>query len=160
VCLCPTTERDLADGIGPSSPLVEAGVPLALGTDSQAMIDPLEEARAVELDERLASHGRGRHDAPSLLRAATGHGHTALGWPEAGGIEVGALADLVSIRLDSVRTAGSTEDHALEAAVFAAGPADVHHVVTGGRVVVDEHRHVDLDVAAELDHAVNGVLTP
>ncbi len=74
VCFCPTTERDLADGIGPAASLEAAGARLALGSDSHAVIDLLEEARAVELDERLATGARGGHDAPSLLRAATDHG--------------------------------------------------------------------------------------
>ena len=80
-CLCPTTERDLADGIGPARAMRDAGAHLTLGSDSHAVIDLLEEARAVELDERLASGVRGSHDAPSLLRAATTHGHVSLGWP-------------------------------------------------------------------------------
>ena len=49
-CFCPTTERDLADGIGPARELLDAGAGLALGSDSHAMIDPIEEARAVELE--------------------------------------------------------------------------------------------------------------
>src|SRR5262249_45744138 len=68
VCLCPTTERDLADGIGPAPELAAAGSPLALGTDSHAVIDLFEEARAVELDERLRSLRRGRFDGAALLR--------------------------------------------------------------------------------------------
>ena len=114
------------------------------------MIDLLEEARAVELDERLATGVRGRHDTASLLRMATADGHASLGWPDAGRIEPGALADLTSIGLDSVRTAGTADDHALESAVFAATAADVHHVVIGGRVVVRDGRHTTIDVPAEL----------
>ena len=34
VCMCPTTERDLADGIGPARALADAGSPLTLGSDS------------------------------------------------------------------------------------------------------------------------------
>jgi formiminoglutamate deiminase len=152
VCMCPTTERDLADGIGPARALRDAGASLALGSDSHAVVDLFEEARAVELDERLASLVRGSHDAPSLLRAATRHGHECLGWPEAGGIEVGGMADLVTVALDSVRTAGAGP--ALETAVFAATAADIRHVVAGGRVVVDGGRHVTLDVAAELSRTI------
>jgi formiminoglutamate deiminase len=151
-CLCPTTERHLADGIGPARALRDAGASLAIGSDSHAVVDLFEEARAVELDERLASLVRGSHDAPSLLRAATVHGHECLGWPEAGRIEAGAIADLVTVALDSVRTAGAGP--ALETAVFAATAADVRHVVAGGRVVVDGGTHVALDVAAELSRAV------
>lgn len=157
-CFCPTTERDLADGIGPSKALADAGASLALGSDSHAVIDPFEEARALELDERLASGGRGRHDAPSLLRAATSAGHAALGWPEAGAIQPGALADLVTVRLDSVRLAGVDPDVALEAALFAAVTADVDSVICGGRQLVRGGAHTSIDVAAELREAIAAVV--
>ena len=148
--MSPTTERDLADGIGPSTALRDAGARLTLGTDSHAVIDVLEEARGVELDERLVSRRRGYHDAPALLRMATEHGHASLGWPDAGRIEAGRLADLTTVTLRSVRTAGTRADHALASAVFAATAADVTHVVVGGRVVVRGGHHTRLDVAREL----------
>jgi formiminoglutamate deiminase len=152
-CICPTTERDLADGIGPTVVLRDGGARLALGSDSHAVIDLLEEARALELDERLASRERGRHDTPSLLHMATTSGHAALGWPEAGRIAVGGYADLTTVAMDSVRTAGTPVEHALATAVFAATTADVRHVVVGGRVVGRDGVHTTIDVAAEL-HAV------
>ena len=86
-CLCPTTERDLADGIAEARRLRDAGAASPLGSDSHAVIDLFEEARAVELDERLATYERGRHRAADLLRAATADGHASIGWPEAGRIE-------------------------------------------------------------------------
>ncbi len=132
-CLCPTTERDLGDGTGPARSLHEAGSPLTLGSDSHAMIDLFEEMRAVELDERLATQQRGHWTAPELLDAATGNGHESLGFPDAGRIAVGQRADLVTVRLDSVRTAGTGATP--EAAVFAAAAPDVRRVVAGGRVV-------------------------
>ena len=157
VCLCPTTERDLADGIGPAGALAAAGCALSLGSDSQAVIDLFEEARAVELDERLATRVRGHFTAPELLTAATTGGACALGWPDAGRLEVGALADLVSVRLDGVRTAGTGP--ALEAAVFAAGAGDVAEVVVGGRHVVSGGRHLLMDdVPGALARAVAAVL--
>ena len=96
-CVCPTTERDLADGIGRMRRLRDAGASLSLGSDSHAVIDLFEEARAVELDERLASGERGHHGAAALLRAASADGHACLGWPDAGRIEPGARADLVTV---------------------------------------------------------------
>ncbi|MGH2918786.1 MAG: formimidoylglutamate deiminase, partial [Solirubrobacteraceae bacterium] len=84
VCLCPTTERDLADGIGPARRIRESGSLLVLGSDSQAVIDLFEEARAVELDERLNNGVRGNHAPGDLLRAATASGYESLGWPEGG----------------------------------------------------------------------------
>ena len=108
VCLCPTTERDLADGIGPARRLADAGAALATGTDSHAVIDPFEEARAIELDERLATGVRGAHRAADLLDAATAGGYAALGWAEGGRLAPGALADLTTLSLD-VRAAGGHE---------------------------------------------------
>jgi formiminoglutamate deiminase len=153
-CLCPTTERDLADGIGRASGLRDAGAGLAVGSDSHAVVDLLEEARAIELDERLASGVRGLHRSADLLRAATADGCAALGWPEAGRIEAGALADLATISLDGVRMAGTRPEHAVESAVFAATAADVRQVMAGGRWIVRDGAHVSLDVAAELREAV------
>ena len=153
VCACPTTERDLADGIGP---MRRMSARLVLGTDSHAMIDLFEEARAVELDERLATGERGLHSASALLHAATADGHACLGWPDAGRIAPGARADLVTVGLDGVRLAGTSADHALEALVFAAGAADVRHVIVDGHQLVSNGRHTVLDVARELHLAVAG----
>ncbi|MGA4849306.1 formimidoylglutamate deiminase [Streptomyces sp. G5(2025)] len=154
-CMCPTTERDLADGIGPAVALERAGSPLSLGSDSHAVIDLFEEARAMELNERLRSHTRGHWTAAALLRAATATGHAALGWPEAGVLEPGALADLTTVALDTVRTAGPVPRLAAETAVFAATAADVRHVVAGGRVVVRDGAHALVpDVPGALAEAV------
>lgn len=157
-CLCPTTERDLADGIGPAARLRDAGSPLSLGSDSHAVIDLLEEARAVELDERLATNVRGSHDATSLLRAATEAGHVSLGWHDAGRISAGQRADLVAVRLDSVRTAGASPSARLATAVFAASAADVHAVVVDGRMVVADGQHCTIEVARELHESITAVL--
>ena len=108
VCMCPTTERDLADGIGPAKALATAGSPLSVGSDSNAVIDLLEEARAIELDERLRSQRRGHWRAADLLGAATGDGHASLGWPEVGRLARGAAADFVTVATDSVRLAGAS----------------------------------------------------
>jgi formiminoglutamate deiminase len=154
VCLCPTTERDLADGIGPARRLADAGARLSVGTDSHALIDPFEEARAIELDERLATGTRGAHSAVELLAAATAGGCEAIGWPEAGRIAPGALADLVTVRLDGVRLAGADPEHLIESLVFAGAPADVRHVVVGGEFVVRDGRHLRLEVPEELAAAI------
>ncbi|MQY03238.1 formimidoylglutamate deiminase [Actinomadura macrotermitis] len=158
VCMCPTTERDLADGIGPARDLAAAGSPVCLGSDQHAVIDLFEEARAVELDERLRTRERGHWTAGELLTAATSAGHYGLGWPEAGRLEPGAYADLVTVDLGSVRTAGAGADHAAEAAVFAATAADVRDVVVSGREIVRDGRHLLVpDVAAALNDAIAAV---
>ncbi len=106
-CLCPTTEADLADGIGPFGALAAAGCRLTVGSDSQAVIDLFEEARRIEMYERLASQKRGHFTADALGTAVTWDGHASLGWPDAGEIAPGSLADLVTIALDSPRLAGA-----------------------------------------------------
>jgi len=150
-CFCPTTERDLGDGIGPSRALRSAGSPVTLGSDSHAVVDLLEEARALELDERLATQARGHWTASELLEAATALGHASLGLADAGRIEVGARADLVTLDTASVRTAGTGADEAT--AVFAAGAADVLHVVVDGRVVAtrDDHEDIGRELAAAIE---------
>ena len=149
-CFCPTTERDLADGIGPSRLLHEAGARLTIGTDSHAVVDAFEEMRAVELDERLVSQERGQWPATELLSAATLDGHRSLGFDEAGRIEVGAEADLVTLDIRSPRTAGAGPS--VETAVFAASAADVVHVVAQGKVVATRDHHREIGVA--LDRAI------
>jgi formiminoglutamate deiminase len=153
-CLCPTTERDLGDGIGAARRLADAGCTLALGSDSQAVIDPFEEARALELDQRLATGRRGIHSAAELLAAATAEGHRSLGWDDAGRIEAEMRADLVTVDLAGPRLAGTAAGHALESLVYAASPADVTQVVSGGRTIVSGGAHVAIDVGAELEAAI------
>jgi formiminoglutamate deiminase len=158
-CFCPTTEADLADGIGPAGRLAAAGATLTLGSDSHAVIDLLEEARRVELGERLASRERGHFTAAELATAATLAGHASLGWPDAGQLAPGALADLVVVGLDSVRTAGWLPASALEAVIFGATAADVRDVIVGGRDVVRDGRHLLVsDVPAALQSAITAAL--
>lgn len=135
VCLCPTTERDLADGIGPSRELADAGARLSIGSDSQAIIDPFEETRAVELNTRLATRVRGNHSTIDLLEAAGAGGYRAIGWPEGGRLAEGALADFVTVGLDSMRLEGTEPLRALDAVLFAATAADVTTTVVDGVIV-------------------------
>ncbi len=160
VCMTPTTERNLADGIGRARDLADAGGPLTLGSDSNAVIDLFEEARGMELDERLRTERRGHWLASDLMRAATSDGHASLGWAEAGRIQPGALADFVTVGLDSVRMAGWDSESLLETVVFAANAPDVTDVVVGGRRVVDGGRHTSVaDVPAALHDSIRAVVS-
>ncbi|QFU86592.1 formimidoylglutamate deiminase [Amycolatopsis sp. YIM 10] len=134
-CFCPTTERDLGDGIGPARELADAGVPLSLGTDSHAVVDAFEETRALELNDRLRAEARGRFTVDELLAAATDH--AAIGWAECGRLAPGAAADFVTVDLGSVRTAGSEPSGVW----FAASAPDVTDVVVDGRFVVRSRAH-------------------
>ena len=157
VSMCPTTERDLGDGIGPATDFRSAGIPITLGSDSHAVIDHFEEARLVELHERLRTERRGIHPAEDLLAMAT-DGHRSLGWDDAGSITVGGRADLVAVDADSVRLAGIDDDSVIESLVFAATADDVTDVVIDGEHVVRDRRHVRMEVSSELRGAIASIM--
>jgi len=159
VCLCPTTERDLADGVGPAAALRDAGATLSLGTDSNAFIDMFEETRAIETDERLVTGKRGLHTPSSLLAAATSVGSTSLGWGTHG-IQVGNPADFIALSLDSVRLASFDGANGAAHIVHSAAPTDVRDVWVGGKQVVANFQHVEIgDVVAGLRNAIAAVVT-
>ncbi|MTE12470.1 formimidoylglutamate deiminase [Nocardia sp. CT2-14] len=152
VCLCPSTEADLGDGIGPARALADAGARLALGSDDQSVIDPWFEVRALELHERLASGRRGRFGTTELLSAATAH--AASGWTNLGAIAPGRDADLVCVDTMSPRTAGVDGAGIL----FAATASDVTDVMIAGRWMVRDRAHRTLgDVAAALDAEIGAL---
>ncbi len=156
-CICATTERDLADGIGPTAKFRASGIAMTIGSDSHAVIDPFEETRAIELDERMASLRRGTHQPGELLTTATRSGYGSLGWDDGGRIAEGCLADLTTVSLTSPRLSGIDPRHAAAAVVFAATAGDVSHVIVGGRLVVADGVHQTVDVAAELDRSIKQV---
>jgi formimidoylglutamate deiminase len=144
VCACPTTERDLGDGFLPATSLHAAGARIAIGTDSQTVIDPLEEIRLIEYHDRLRRNervllGQTRGDrseiAPTLLRYGTIEGARALRI-DAGEIAEGKLADLVAVDLAQLQLSGWTSD-TLDAmlALSASAPVVVTDTWVGGRRV-------------------------
>lgn len=160
VCMCPTTERDLGDGIGPAHDASDAGVSLSLGSDGHSVIDLFEEARAMELNERLRAEVRGRWTPLALLRAATVGGHMSLGWSESGQLAVGSLADFIAVAVDTPRLAGADPEHLLEAVAFGATSNDVRDVVIGGRIIVSDGHHCAVDdVPDALTRAIAAVTT-
>ena len=147
VCACPTTERDLGDGVVPAGALAAAGCALRVGSDSQAAIDLFEDARAIEAHERLVTGRRGLHAPVDLLAAATA----------STGLRPGDLADLCVVDADSVRLAGLTHSGGVAHVLAAASAGDVTDVFVGGRAIVRDRAHVTLDVAADLRSAVRRV---
>lgn len=138
VCACPTTEADLGDGIGPFSSLARSGVPLAVGTDQHVRIDPFEEVRRLEMDQRLALGDRGYFSSADLVEILSENGYRAIGWGEGGRIAPGSFCDLVAVRTDTVRTA----DVDPSSLIWLAGPGDISEVVAGGRSIVREGTHL------------------
>jgi formiminoglutamate deiminase len=129
VCACSTTERDLGDRIAPLQALARAGCPITVGSDSNAVIDILEEARALELDQRRATGRRVLHQPDDLLAAATANGMRALGW-EAGELKPGMLADFITLEQRPHTTWRQLDPAYL---IYGHTACDVTNVVVGGR---------------------------
>src|SRR5699024_3912079 len=123
VCLCPTTERDLADGLPRTGDLMPA--PLSQGTAQQMGTALFEEARGAELHARWRTLRRGTSSPGALRGAATSH--SSLAWTDAGVSRPVARADLVNVSLESTRLAGADPERARDAVIFAATATDVRH---------------------------------
>jgi formiminoglutamate deiminase len=132
VCACATTERDLGDRVGPLRALADAGCRLTVGSDSNAIIDILEEARGLELDQRRATGRRVIHQPEELLNAATANGMLALGW-NAGELAPGMLADFITLNQPR-RSSWPQVDTAY--VIYGYSACDVTNVVVGGKTVV------------------------
>lgn len=142
ICACPTTERNLGDGIFRADAALAAGIPVALGSDSQAQIDPLEDARQLEYHLRLRDQKRalldlgGRQSAAArLFDCATVHGARALG--RAGS----NAADFFTVDLDDVSVAGAGGNDLLPMVVFGLQRSAIRDVWVGGQRVVTDGRH-------------------
>jgi len=149
VCACPSTERNLGDGIVPADALLKAGARVSLGSDSQAAVDLLDEARQLEGHLRLARLRRAVLDpgggamaglAARLLRMATVDGARSLGLAS-GTLEAGAPADFFTVDLNHPSLVGALPASLVSSIVFGAEKAAVREVVVGGREVVREGRH-------------------
>ncbi|WP_167193541.1 amidohydrolase family protein [Brevibacterium pigmentatum] len=145
IVMCPCTEADLADGIGPARELADAGAVISLGSDQHVVLDALRETQGLEAGERLRSGQRGRFSPAELITALTAGGARSLDLP-VGGLEVGKACDFVAVRNDSIRTMGSLD----EQIILTASASDVHLTVSGGKVRVRDGVHTELGDIAEL----------
>ena len=138
VCACPTTEADLRDVIVPAADHLARGARLALGSDSNAVIDLIQEARLLEMGERLRTGRRLCLRPPSgelglaLLDAATTGGASALGRPDLGRLVVGAPFDAVTLDRAHPTLAQVAPAHLLDAIMLAGSAAPVDRVYVAG----------------------------
>jgi formimidoylglutamate deiminase len=151
VCACPTTERNLGDGIVPAGELEAAGVQISLGSDSNIQIDILEDARQLEYNLRLARRERvilsptttsseGQSLAGRLFKAATKTGAASIG-AAGGNLEVGQPADFFTVDLNDVSIAGADRESLLSHIVFALERTAVRGVFVDGEPIIEEGRH-------------------
>jgi formimidoylglutamate deiminase len=147
VCSCPTTERNLGDGVIVADQVMRDGIRIALGSDSQAQIDPLEDARELEYHLRLDHQQRAILDqigdqtlASRLFDCATVNGARSLGL-NAGDLSEGSMADFFTIDLDDLSIAGHSGGDLLPLAVFSLNRSAIRDVVVDGRWVVRNGRH-------------------
>ena len=126
VCVCPTTEGDLGDGIAPYVELLASQIPLAIGSDSNTRLDPIEELRWAEYSARMRYQRRRvlvademASPGPLLLEYGTRRGATALGL-ETGIITPGVLADFIAIDLNHPSLAGWNVEDFLDVLFFGA----------------------------------------
>ncbi|MDO5743248.1 MAG: formimidoylglutamate deiminase [Micrococcaceae bacterium] len=138
IVMCPSTEADLGDGIGPARELADAGAVIALGTDQHAVVDPYLEQRALEHAERLRSGVRGRFSPTEISAAARAGGLRSLG--------LAPNEDHLVVRTDSVRTIGSRTAQL----PLSATAADVAQVHINGVLVATDGIHTTLGDPAKL----------
>ncbi len=147
VCICPSTEADLGDGLGPVRELFGASVPMALGTDGQTLLSLLEEGRRLEMHARLQHQRRnvvtrntGDSSAKACFDAMTVNGARALGI-DAGKFEPGSIGDFVTYDLRDPALVGCDDDALVAALVFSADSRAVRDVCVGGRLIVRDGKY-------------------
>jgi formimidoylglutamate deiminase len=162
ICSCPTTERNLGDGIFPADVAARLGIAVAFGTDSQAQVDILEDARQQEYHLRLERRERGILDgiggedmAARLWRSATAEGYGVLGL-KGGSLDVGQPADFFTFDVNDLGVLGVDRASLASQAVFALGRAAVRDVAVQGRVVIEEGRHAQDEAIRSRFRAVEG----
>jgi formimidoylglutamate deiminase len=157
ICSCPTTERNLGDGIFPADTTTRLGIPVAFGTDSQAQIDLLEDARQIEYHLRLRDQQRGILDASArldwaskasigegLYKAASENGYKALGL-DGGTLAAGQPADFFTVDLDDLSILGVDAESLTAQAVFALAKSAVRDVAVQGRLILQDGHHSEED---------------
>ena len=172
VCACPTTERNLGDGVVPADEYFRHDVGICLGTDSHAQIDLLEDARELEYHLRLQRleravlsirsptvregqvanealpDGRASDTAVALFDCATINGARSIGAPS-GTFEPGKAADFFTVALDDPSIAGAAPDDLLVSIVFSLARTAVREVVVSGKPIVSEGQHLEQEEIVE-----------
>ncbi len=141
ICACPTTERNLGDGIASADEWANSGINICLGSDSNVQIDLLEDARELEYHLRLKRLGRAILDPPALFDCASIGGAKSL--------QAEPYADFFTVDLNDFSIAGSDPNSLLSNILFAAGRSAVCDVYIAGKPVIQNGRHKDQEIIIE-----------
>jgi formiminoglutamate deiminase len=151
--LCPITEANLGDGLFPATAFQDAGGLFGVGSDSNVLISPAEELRLLEYGQRLSRRmrnvmagGPDRSTGRDLFDSALAGGARALG--VAGGLKVGAPADIVSLRPGHPALVARSGDDILDSFIFAGAHGLISGVWRGGRKLVSDGVHHQREVVA------------
>lgn len=153
VCACPTTERNLGDGIVPTDLLFEKGVRVSLGSDSHTQIDLLEDARELEYHLRLQHQkrnilaqekGRISSLAARLFECATLNGARSIGF-DSGELKPNSPADFFTVDLNDPTISGASIVDLLSCIVFSASRSAIKDVFVCGKQIVEDGRHKNQD---------------
>ncbi|TPV94523.1 MAG: formimidoylglutamate deiminase [Myxococcales bacterium FL481] len=142
VCACPTTEANLGDGMVAGADLLARGATLCLGSDSNSIIDLVQEARLLEMGERLRLGRRlclqdaYGHVAPVLVDAMTRGGASSLGWPNLGRLAVGTPFDATVVDREHLTLRDVPDDRVGDALLLAGSSAAIVHVYVAGEQLV------------------------
>jgi formimidoylglutamate deiminase len=166
VCVSISTEANLGDGFFDSAGFLEAGGRLCVGSDSQSTVNPAEELRWLEYQQRLRKKRRGvlagdteSHVGTRLWRDAAQHGAHAIGQP-AGTLEVGRRADWLVLDAAHPSMVGAAADTALDHLLFAGGDAAIRDVMVAGRwVIKDRHHAGEADLRARFANLMRRLAT-
>jgi cytosine/adenosine deaminase-related metal-dependent hydrolase len=151
VAHCPKSNGKLAAGVAPLREILDAGIPVGLGTDSMVSnnaVDMFEEMRMALFQARNRAHDVGALTAREALHLATAGGAAALGIDgDVGTLRAGKRADLCAVRLDGANVTPASEDNPIGAIVFGSRSSDIAMTMVDGRVVYESGRAILLDTA-------------
>lgn len=140
ICVCPTTERNLGDGIARADEWAQTGINVCFGSDSNVQIDLLEDARELEYHLRLTRLERNILEAGRLFEYATKGAARSLALP-GGELAVGRPADFFTVDMNDLSLAGADAGSLLTNVIFTGQRTAIREVYIGGRPVITEGCH-------------------
>ncbi|MBX7145712.1 MAG: formimidoylglutamate deiminase [Alphaproteobacteria bacterium] len=160
VGLCPTTEANLGDGLFSAHKYINQGGTMAIGSDSQISINPIEELRWLEYGQRLINQqrilliGSDTSLALNLWKKSVEGGARALA-RSIGGLQVNNQADLIILNNKNPNLYNKTYNQLIDSFIFSTNYNAVQDVMVSGKWVVKNFYH---DKEEEIFEKFKGIL--